>query len=90
VKLKPVRGGGHRARWSCWSRHLYWAPYSLILDSGARLEHAIEVFNGWDEKRLKACDGFYIYVLNKAEGTKAQPYLFLTPYAVELAGAARS
>ena len=27
----------------------YWALYNVLLDSGAKLRHAIEVFNGWDE-----------------------------------------
>jgi len=81
--------GEHRGRHTK-AELAYWALYNVLLDSGARLRHAIEVFNGWDERRLKACNSFYIYVLNKAEGTKAQPYVFLTPYTVELVRAAKS
>ncbi len=85
VEAEDPRSGGRVG-----PRHLYWALYNLILDSGARLEHAIEVLNGWDEKRLKACDGFYIYVLGKASETKRQPYVFLTPYTVELVREAKA
>jgi len=85
VEAEDTRPGGRVG-----PRYLYWALYNLILDSGARLEHAIEVLNSWDEKRLKACDDFYIYVLGKASETKRQPYVFLTSYTVQLVREAKA
>ncbi len=69
----------------------YWALYNVLLDSGARLVHAIEVLNGWDEKCLmEAPEGFYIYALSRTSGSKQQPYVFLTPYTIQLIRALRA
>ena len=68
----------------------YWALYNVLLDSGMRIRHAVELLNTWDERHLKACDGYYIYTLGKTDGPKKQPYVFLTPYTVQLIRALRS
>jgi len=39
--------------------------YDVLLDSGMRIRHVVELLNTWDEGRLKARDGYYIYALSK-------------------------
>ena len=68
----------------------YLALYNLMLDSGIRLRHAVELLRAWDDKKLKACDGFYIYNYGKSRGPKKQRFVFLTPYTVELIHRARA
>ena len=62
----------------------YWVLYKVLLDSGMRIRHAVEFLNTWDGSKLKEHDGYYIYILGKTDGLKKQPYVFLTPYTVQL------
>jgi len=68
----------------------YWVLYNVLLDSGIRLSHAVQLLNTWDDSRLKEHDGYYTYALGKTSGTKRQPFVFLTPYTVQLIRALRS
>ena len=64
----------------------YQAYYSLILDAAIRPEHAVKVFETWDEARLrKAKTGeFYVYEVGIEEATKQAFIACITPETLKL------
>ena len=64
----------------------YRAYYNLILDAAIRPEHALKVFQTWDEARLrKAKTGeFYVYEVGIEEATKQAFIACVTPHTLEL------
>jgi len=64
----------------------YRAYYNLVLDAAIRPEHAIKVFETWDETRLrKAKTGkFYIYEVGIEEATKQAFIACITPETLKL------
>ena len=43
----------------------------LLVACGVRMEHAIELLNNWDEKKLRVAEGFCRYVLGLIKSSKA-------------------
>ena len=64
----------------------YRAYYNLILDAAIRPEHALKVFQTWDEARLrKAKTGeFYVYEVGIEEATKQAFIACVTPHTLKL------
>jgi len=64
----------------------YQAYYNLVLDAAIRPEHAIKVFETWDETRLrKAKTGeFYVYEVGIEEATKQAFIACITPETLKL------
>ncbi len=64
----------------------YQAYYNLILDAAIRPEHALKVFETWDEGRLRETlyGNYYIYTVGIEEETKQAFIACITPYTLDL------
>ncbi len=62
----------------------YRALFHVILDSGIRLSHAIQLINSFNEERLEKLDRFYRYAMGLEKGTKHTYYVYMRERTVEM------
>ncbi|MEM2306973.1 MAG: integrase [Candidatus Bathyarchaeia archaeon] len=67
----------------------YGALWALCLESGLRLQEAINLMNNFDESKLTAVNGFYRYRIGEFRGFKSAYFAFFTGEALKLIQANR-